>query len=325
MKRPRRQFLRLIVGGAALPAVSRIASADAYPTRPVHLLVGYPAGGVNDIIARLTGQMLSERLGQPFVIEDRPGAGSNLAAEAVVRAKPDGYTLLATSASNAWNATIYQNLNFDFIRDIAPVASVVRTFNIMEVNPSVPAKTVPEFIAYAKANPGKINMGTGGPGSSPQVYGELFKRMAGVDLLAVNYRGGGPAISDLLAGQVQVAFDPLVSSIEHIRAGRLRALAVTSTTRSAILPDLPTVAEFVPGFEGIGWQGVGAPKKTPPEIIEKLNREINAGLADPNLKARLADLGAEPFATSPAEFDKFIVEYTEKWAKVIRAAGIKVQ
>jgi tripartite-type tricarboxylate transporter receptor subunit TctC len=325
MKQPRRRFLQLAASAAALPALSRVAGAQAYPSRPVHLLVGYAAGGVNDIVARLTGQMLSERLGQQFVIEDRPGAGSNLATEMVVRANPDGYTLLEASTSNAWNATIYQNLNFDFIKDIAPVASTVRTFNVMSVNLAVPVKTVPEFIAYAKANPGKINLGSAGPGSSPHLYGELFKAMTGVDLVTVHYRGDGPAMTDLIGGQVQVMFNSAVTAIEQIKAGRLRALAVTSTTRAEILPDLPPIAEFVPGYEGIGWQGIGAPKDTPANIVEKLNSEINAGLADPKFKARIFELGGEIFAGSPADFGKFIADYTEKWAKIIRAAGIKAE
>jgi len=325
MKLPRRNFLRLSTGAVAFSILARRASALDYPTRPVHLLVGYAAGGVNDIVARLTGQMLAERLGQQFVVENRPGAGSNLATEAVVRAQPDGYTLLEASSSNAWNATIYQNLNFDFIRDVAPVASSVRTYNVMIVNPAVPAKTVPEFIAYAKANAGKINMGSAGPGSSPHLYGELFKLMAGVDLVTVHYRGAGPAYPDLLGGQIQVMFDSVVSAIEHIRSGKLRALAVTAATRVDLLPDLPAVSEFVPGYEGTGWQGIVTPRNTPGEIIGKLNREINSGLADLNFKARLTNLGAEAFSSSPAAFGKFIVDYTVRWAKVIREAGIKAE
>jgi tripartite-type tricarboxylate transporter receptor subunit TctC len=289
MKLPRRQFLHLAAGAAALPAVSRIAQALDYPTRPVHILVGYAAGGPADIIARLVGQLLSERLGQAFVIENRPGAGSNLAAEVVARAPADGYTLLQLTISNAYNVALYDNLNFDLLRDIAPVASINRGAGIMEVNPSVPAETVPEFIAYAKANPGKINMATGGNGSSAHVYGELFKKMAGVDLAAVAYRGSGPALIDLIGGQVQVTFDPLQSSIEYIRAGRLRPLAVTTATRLQVLPDVPTIGEFVPGYEASGWQGIGAPAKTPPEIIDRLNREVNTGLSDPKFKARLAE------------------------------------
>jgi tripartite-type tricarboxylate transporter receptor subunit TctC len=325
MKLPRRKFLHLAAGATALPALSGIARAQTYPARPVHLLSGFAAGGVVDIIARLIGQALSERTGQAFVIEDRPGGGSNLATEVTVRALPDGYTLLLSSSSNAWNATLYDKLNFNFIRDIAPVATITRTFNVMEVHPSVPAKTVPEFIAYAKANPGKINMASSGQGSSPHLYGELFKVMAGVDLVTVQYRGSGPALPELLGGQCQVMFDSVVSSIEHIRAGKLRALAVTSATRVNVLPELPTVGEFVPGYEGSGWQGIGAPKGTPPQVIEKLNREVNAALGDPGFKARLADLGAEPFASSPDEFGKFVVEYTEKWGNVIRAANIKAE
>lgn len=325
MRLPRRQFLQLAGAATGASVLPQFASALDYPTRPVHLLVGYAAGGVNDIIARMTGQWLSERLGQQFIVENRPGAGSNLATQAVVRARPDGYTILEASSSNGFNATIYDKLDFDFIRDIAPVASTVRTFNVMEVNPSVPAKTVPEFIAYAKANPGKINMASAGIGSTPHLFGELFKTMAGVDLITVHYRGAGPALPDLIGGQVQVMFDSIVSSIELIRAGKLRALAVTGATRANVLPDIPTVGEFVSGYEATGWQGIGAPRNTPTEIIEKLSRGINAGLADPNFKARVANLGAETFATSPAEFGKFIVEYTEKWAKVIRAANIKVE
>jgi tripartite-type tricarboxylate transporter receptor subunit TctC len=322
-KLPRRRFLQLAASAPALPALCGLASAQTYPSRPVLLLVGYAAGGVNDIVARLTGQMLSERLGQQFLIENRPGAGSNIATEAVVRASPDGYTLLEASTSNAWNATIYQNLKFDFIRDIAPVASTVLTYNVMIVNPSFPAKTVPELIAYAKANPGKINMGSAGPGSSPHLYGELFKVMTGTDMVTVHYRGDGPAIPELIAGRIGVMFGSVVTWIEQIRAGTVRALAVTSANRSQLLPDLPPIGEFVPGYEGIGWQGIGAPRGTPAEIIAKLNGAINDGLADPKIKSRFNDLGAEIFAGSPADFGRFIVDYTQKWAKVIRAAGVK--
>ncbi|HEY3640319.1 MAG TPA: tripartite tricarboxylate transporter substrate binding protein [Xanthobacteraceae bacterium] len=325
MKFPRRRFLHLAAGAVALPAISRIARAQSYPTRPVHLLVGYAAGGVNDIIARLTGQMLSERLGQPFIIEDRPGAGSNLATEVVVRAAGDGYTLLEASASNAFNASLYEKLNFDFIRDIAPVAGTVRTANVMEVNPAVRAHSVPEFIAYAKANPGKINMASAGPGSSPHLCGELFKTLAGVDLVTVHYRGSGPALPDLMSGQVQVMFDSIVSSIGHIRAGRLRPLAVTSANRMEALPDLPTVGDFVPGYEAGGWQGIGAPRNTPTEIVTRLNQEIDAGLADPKMKARFVDLGGMVMLGSPADFGKVIADETEKWGKVIRAANIKAE
>jgi tripartite-type tricarboxylate transporter receptor subunit TctC len=316
--------LHLAAGATALPVVSRIAWAQAYPTRPVRLVVGFPPGGVADLYARLIGQWLSERLGQPFIIENRAGAGSNLGTEAVVRAPPDGYTLLQASSTNAWNATLYDNLNFNFIRDIAPVASIYRAPAVLVVHPSFSAKSVPALIAYAKANPGKINMASGGVGSAQHVYGELFKMMAGVDMLHVPYRGGGPALADLLAGQVPLMFDTLATSIEHIRAGKLLALAVTSATRSEVLPDIPTVGDFVPGYEGIGWQGVGAPRNTPAEIINKLNKEINAGLADPRMKARIADLGGTVFVSSPADFGTFIAEYTEKWAKVIKFAGAKV-
>src|SRR6516225_10708041 len=322
MKFPRRRFLQLAASAPALSAFGRVATAQSYPSRPVLLLVGYGPGGVNDIVARLTGQMVAERLGQQFIIENRPGAGSNLATEAVVRANPDGYTLLEASTSNAWNATLYPNLKFDFIRDIAPVASSVRTYNVMIVNPAFPARTVPEFIAYAKANPGKINMGSAGPGSSPHLYGELFKTMTGVDMLTVHYRGDGPAVPELIAGRIQVMFGSVVTWIEQIKAGTVRALAVTNATLAQLLPDLPPLADFVPGYEGVGWQGIGAPRSTPSEIINKLNSTINAGLADPKFKARFNDLGAEIFAGSPADFGKFIVDYTEKWAPVIRAAGV---
>jgi tripartite-type tricarboxylate transporter receptor subunit TctC len=321
----RRDFLRGVASAAALPALPRAAAALDYPTRPVHLISGYAAGGVVDIVARLIGAQLSERLGQTFIVEDRPGAGSNLATEMVARAAPDGYSLLLSSSSNSWNATLYDKLNFDFIRDMAPVATITHSLNVMEVHPSVPAKTVPEFIAYAKANPGKINMASAGQGSSPHLYGELFKIMTGVDLVTVQYRGGGPALPDLLAGQCQVMFDSIVSSIEHIRAGRLRPLAVTSANRASVLPDIPAVAEFVPGYEGTGWQGISAPKNTPTEIIEKINRAVNAALATPDFTARLKDLGAEPFVSSPGEFGSFNAAYTEKWAKVIRAANIRAE
>jgi len=321
----RRDFLRVAASATALPALPRAASALDYPTRPVHLICGYAAGGVVDIVARLIGAQLSERLGQSFVIEDRPGAGSNLATDLVVRSAPDGYSLLLSSSSNAWNATLYDKLNFDFIRDTAPVATVTHSFNVMEVHPSVPAKSVPEFIAYAKANPGKINMASAGQGSSPHLYGELFKIMTGVDLITVQYRGGGPALPDLLSGQCQVMFDSIVSSIEHIRAGRLRALAVTSPERASVLPEIPAVAEFVPGYEGTGWQGISAPKNTPAAIVEKINLAVNAALSRPDFKARLTDLGAEPFVSSPDEFARFNADYTERWAKVIRAANIRAE
>ena len=325
MKLPRRKFLHVAAGAAALPALPRVASALDYPTRPVHLLVGFAAGGPLDTSARLIGQWLSERLGQPFVIENRPGAGSNLATEIVARAPADGYTLLEASAANAWNAALYDNLSFNFIRDIALVAGVRRAPGVMEVNPSVPVKTVPEFIAYAKANPGKINMATGGAGSAPHLYGELFKMMAGVDLVTVNYRGSAPALPDLIAGQVQVMFDVVISSIGHIRAGKLRPLGVTTAARLEVLPDVPPIGDFLPGYEASSWDGIGAPANIPPDIIGILNKEVNAALADPTFKARLADLGAEPFAGSPADLAKFIVDYTEKWGKLIRAAGIKAE
>jgi tripartite-type tricarboxylate transporter receptor subunit TctC len=323
MKLPRRRFLRLAAGAAALPAVSRFAWAQAYPTRPVHLVVGFAAGGGQDVLARLLGQWLSERLGQSFVVENRPGAGGNIGAEAVVRAAPDGYTLLVIGPPNAINATLYDKLNFDFIRDIAPVAGISRMPNVMEVNPSFPAKTVPEFIAYAKANPGKINMATGGNGTSNHVSGELFKMMTGINMVHVPYRGGGPALSDLISGQVQVMFDNLNSSIEHIRAGRLRPLAVTTMTRSEALPDVPTVNDFVPGYEASVMSGIGAPRNTPLEIIDRLNKEISAALADPKLKARLADLGSVPMPMTPADFGRLIAEETEKWAKVVKFSGAK--
>jgi tripartite-type tricarboxylate transporter receptor subunit TctC len=323
MKLPRRKFLHLAAGVAALPAVSRIARADTYPTRPVHLIVGFPAGAGQDIFARLMGRWLSDRLGQQFVIENRPGAGSNIAAEMVVRAPPDGYTLLQVSATNAINATLYDKLNFDFVRDIASVASIARVPFVMVVNPSVPAKTVPEFISYAKANPGKINMASPGNGSANHVFGELFKAMAGVDMVHVPYRSNPRP--DLLGGQVQVMFDGVNTSLEFIRTGKLRALAVTTATRLAVLPDIPTVGEFVPGYEASGWQGMIAPKNTPAEIIDKLNKEINAGLADPTMKSRLADLGSTVLALSPADFGKLIAADTEKWAKVIREGNIKAE
>jgi tripartite-type tricarboxylate transporter receptor subunit TctC len=325
IKFPRRRFLHLAAGAAALPAVARVARAQAYPTRPVRLIVGFAAGGPADISARLIGQWLSERLGQTFIIENRPGAGGNLATEMVVRARPDGYTLLEASSTNAWNTTLYRNLSFDFIRDIAPVASVCRYAGVMVVNQSVPADTVPEFIAYAKANPGKMSMGSGGAGAPSHLYGELFKKLTGVDLVHVPFRGGGPAVIALLGGQVQVFFGTVSGSIDHIRAGKLRPLGVTTGTRMDVLPHVPSVSDFVPGYEASGWECVGAPKDTPAEIIDTLNKEINAALVDATFKSRLANLGVEPFASSPAELGRFIVDYTEKWSKVIRAAGISVE
>jgi tripartite-type tricarboxylate transporter receptor subunit TctC len=323
MKLPRQNFLYLAAGAAALPAVSHIAWAQEYPTKPVRIIVGFAPGGGADIAARLIGQWLSERLGQSFIIENRPGAGTNLGTEAVVRAPSDGYTLLLVSAPAAINATLYEKLSFNFIRDIAPVASISHVPHVMVVHPSFPAKTVPEFIAYAKANAGKINMASAGNGSTPHVAGELFKMMAGVNLIHVPYRSAGPALTDLLGGQVQVMFDNMASSIEHIRAGKLRPLAVTTTMRSETLPDVPTVSEFVPGYEVSNWFGVGAPKATPAEILDRLNKEINAGLSDSKIKARLADLGGTVLPGSPADFGKHIAEETEKWGKVIRAANIK--
>jgi tripartite-type tricarboxylate transporter receptor subunit TctC len=325
MKLPRRRFLHLAAGAAALPAVSRFARAQAYPTRPVRIVVGFAPGGGVDITARLIGQWLSERLGQQFIIENRPGAGTNIATEAVVRAPADGYTLLLVNAANAVNATLYDNLSFNFVRDIAPVAGIMAASSVMMVHPSVPAKTVPEFIAYAKANPGKINMGSGGVGSPSHVAGELFKMMAGVGMVHVPYRGIAPALTDLMAGQLQVYFGALTSSIEYIKAGRLRALAVTTAKRSAALPDLPTVGEFVPGYEASQWYGLGVAKNAPTEIIDRLNKEINVALADPNMKTRLADLGGTVLAGSPAEFGKLIADETEKWAKVIKSTGIKAE
>jgi tripartite-type tricarboxylate transporter receptor subunit TctC len=325
VKLPRRRFLQLAAGAAALPAASGIAWAQAYPARPVRIIVGLAAGGMQDILARLMGQWLSERLGQPFVAENRTGGGGNIAAEAVVRAPADGYTLLVVGPSNAANASLYDKLSFNFIRDIAPVASLTRVPNVLEVHPSVPVKNVPEFIAYAKANPGKLNFASGGNGSSQHLSGELFKMMTGVNMLHVPYRGAGPALTDLLGGQVQVMFDNVSSSIEYIRAGGLRPLAVTTATRSEALPDLPTVGDFVPGYEASAVNGIGAPRATPTEIIDKLNKEINAGLADPKLKARLADLGASVLVGSPADYGRLIAEETEKWGKVIRAANIKPQ
>jgi tripartite-type tricarboxylate transporter receptor subunit TctC len=321
MKLPRRRFLHLAAGAVGLPAVSRIARAQAYPTKPVRLVVGFPAGSAPDIIARLMGQGLSERLGQQFVIENRLGAGGNIATEAVVRSPPDGYTLLSVNSSNTINATLYTNLNFNFIRDIASVASIGRTSYGMLVNQSFPVKTAPEFIAYAKTNPGKINMASAGNGSGPHVVGELFKMMTGTDLVHVPYRGS--YWPDLLSGQVQVAFAPMPSSTSYIQAGTLRALAVTGATRSEALPNIPTVGEFVPGYEAIGWYGLGAPKDTPAAIVDKLNNAINAVLADPNIKARLFALGAEPMPMTPAAFGKFMSDETDKWGKVIKFAGIK--
>jgi len=323
MKLARRKFLHLAAGAAALSAVSRIARAQTYPSRPVRIIVGFPAGSTTDIAARLIGQWLSERLGQPFVVENRIGAGGNIAAEGVVRAPADGYTLLLIASNNPINATLYEKLNFNLASDIAPVASIGRIPLVMEANPSLPAKTIPEFIAYAKDNPGKIAMASAGIGTIQHITGELFRMMAGVEMLHVPYRGAPQALTDLVAGQVQMMIDVMPSSIEHIKAGKLRALAVTTATRSPALPDIPTLGDFVSGYEASGWTGLGAPKLTPPEIVGRLNQEINAGLADVKIKTRLADLGGTVFATSPTDFRKFIADEIEKWGKVIRAANIK--
>jgi tripartite-type tricarboxylate transporter receptor subunit TctC len=322
MKLPRRAFLQLAAGAAVLPGAPRIARAQAYPTRPVRLIVGFAAGGGADIMARLMGQWLSERMGGSFVVENRPGAGTNLATETVVNAAPDGYTLLLATSSNAFNATLYHDLKFNFMRDIAPVAGVNREPHVIEVNPSLPVHSVPEFIAYAKANPG-LNMGSGGVGSGNHVCGELFSMLTGVRFTHVPYRGAAPALVDLMGGQVQVIFAVISSSIEHVRAGKLRALAVTTATRSAVLPDLPTVGDFVPGYEASFWTGVCAPKDTPAEIVDTLNKEINAGLADPRMQDRFAQLSSTAMPGSPADFGKFVAEETERWGKVIQTAGIR--
>jgi len=325
MKLPRRRFLHLAAGAATLPAVSRIAWAQAYPSRPVRIIAPTAPGGAPDILARLIGPWLSERLGQQFVVENRPGSGNNIGTEAVVRAAPDGYTLLMVSSSNAINATLYDKLNFVFLRDIAPVAGIISLPFVMVVNPSVPAKTVPEFTAYAKANPGKISFGSPGIGTPGHVAGELFKMMAGVEMIHVPYRGGGAVLSDLLGGQVQALFGTTSLTVEQVMAGKLRPLAVTSATRWEGLPDIPTVGDFVPGYEASSVFGLGAPKKTPVEIVDKLNRAINAALDDPKLKTRLVELGGTLLAGSPADFSKLIADDTEKWGKVIRAANIKAE
>jgi len=324
VKFPRRRFLSLATGVATLPVISRMARAQAYPSRPVRLVVGFAAGGAPDLLARLMGEWLSERLGQPFVIDNRPGRGTNIAAEAVVRAPPDGYTLLQVGAANAVNATLYDKLDFNFIRDIAPVAAIIRVPLVMVVNPSFAAKSVPEFIAYAKANPGKISMASSGIGGPPHMTGELFKMMAGVNMVHVPYRGWHvPAMTDLLAGQIQVLFVGTPESAEHVRSGTLRALAVTTAARSEALPDTPILGDFVPGYEASAWNGVGAPRDTPPEIVGRLNKEINAGLADPKMKARYAELGGMVLPGSAAEFGKLLADETEKWAKVVRFSGAK--
>ena len=319
----RRQFLQLAGAAVALPAVSRIARAQTYPTRPVRLIIGYPPGGSADITARLIGQWLSDRLGQQFVIESRPGAGTNIATEAAVRATPDGYTLFLVAPANAINATLYEKLNYNFIRDMTPIAGIIRFSNVMEVHPSVPVKTVPEFIAYAKANPGKLNFASSGNGSTIHMSGELFKMMTGVNIVHVPYRGGAPALTDLLAGQVQVMFDNVPTSADHVRTGKLRGLAVTSTTRLAVLPDLPPLSDFLPGYESSAWYGLAAPKNTPAEIVDKLNKEVNAILADPKSKARFEELGATLLPGSPADFGKLVADETDKWGKVVKFAGVK--
>jgi tripartite-type tricarboxylate transporter receptor subunit TctC len=321
----RRRFLHLAAGAIALPGVSRIARAQAYPSRPVRIVVGFPPAGSTDITARLIGQWLSERLGQQFIIENRPGAGATLGTEAVANARPDGYTLLLGGVDNAWNATLYGNLRFNFIRDIVPVASVSSGMGVLVVNPAIPVKSVLELIVYAKANPGKITMASAGVGSAPHMFWELFRSMTGVNMLHVPYRGGGPALTDLLGGQVQAYFSTLISAIQYIKDDKLRPLAVTGAMRAEVLPDIPTVGEFVPGYEAINWFGIGAPKNTPVEIVDRLRIAINAGLADPGLKLRFAELGDAVFATSPADFEKLIADDTEKWGKVIRATGIKAE
>jgi tripartite-type tricarboxylate transporter receptor subunit TctC len=323
MKVPRRHFLRLAAGAAAAPAVVRIAAAQAYPSRPVHIVVGYPAGGASDVLARVIGQWLSDRLGQPFIIDNRPGAGTNIATEAVAKSPPDGYTLLFITTANAMNATLYDRLNFNFIRDIAPAASLAFVPMVMEVNPSVPARSVPEFIAYAKANPDKIIMASAGNGGPQHVAGELFKMMTGVKMLHVPYRGSGPALTDLITDRVHVMFDLLPTSLEFIRAGRLVPLAVTTTARLEALPQVPPLADFLPGYEASAWQGLGAPRDTPPEIIEKLNTEANKGLADPKIRSTLVSMSNTAFAGTPAQFAKHIADETEKWAKVVKFASVK--
>jgi tripartite-type tricarboxylate transporter receptor subunit TctC len=321
----RRDFLRLVAGAGALPALSRVAGAQAYPSRPVRLLVGFAPGGGTDVMARLVQQGLSERLGQPIVVENRPGAGTNIATEAVVHAAPDGYTLLAASLPNAGNATLYDNLKFNFLRDMTPIAGIALDPFVLEVTPSLPVKTIPELIAYAKAHPGKVNYGSGGIGSGNQLFAEMFKMMAGIDLVHVPYRGAGPAMVDLMGGQVQVMFNTMSASLQHVRAGKLRALGVATKTRQAALPDVPTVAEFVPGYEASFWTGVAAPKGTPAEVVDKVNKAVNATLEDANVKARLSEWGATALAGSPADFAKFVADETEKLGKVIRAANIKAE
>jgi tripartite-type tricarboxylate transporter receptor subunit TctC len=325
MKFSRRLFVHIAAATTALPALPRLAWAEAYPSRPVHLIVGFPPGGAADLISRLIGQWLSERLGQQFVIENRAGASSNIATELVVHASPDGYTLLDLTSVNAWNVALYDNLKFDILHDVVPIASIYRGVNVVVVDPSLPVKTIPELIAFAKANPGRLRMASGGVGTPQHLFGELFKKMTGVDMLHVPYRGGGPALTDLLGGHVQVMFDTLVTSIGHIKAGELRALGVTSETRVDVLPEVPAIGEFVPGYVAGGWQGIAAPINTPTVIIDEINKEVNLALVDPKFRARLLELGGIPFASSPAEFSKFIVGFTDKWSKIIREAGIKAE
>jgi len=324
MKFPRRKFLYLAAGAAALPALPRLAKAQAYPSRPIRLIIGYTPGGSADLTARLMGQWLSERLGQSFVVENRPGGGTNIATEAVVRAPPDGYTFLLAAPANAINATLYEKLNFNFLRDSEPVAGIIRFPNVVVVNPSVPVKSIPELIAYAKANPGKLNMASSGNGSTIHMSGELFKMLTGTDMVHVPYRGGAPALTDLIAGQVHVMFDNIPTCAEHVKSGKLRGLAVTSTTRSDVLPDLPTLADFLPGYEASAWYGFAAPKNTPAAIIEKLNKEINAVLADPAAKRRFTEIGAILLPGSAADFGKLLADETEKWGKVVKFSGAKV-
>jgi tripartite-type tricarboxylate transporter receptor subunit TctC len=323
MKLSRRSLLHLSAGAVALPALSRRARAQTYPARPIRLIIGYTPGGSADITARLTGQWLSERLGQSVIVESRPGGGTNIATEAVVRAPPDGYTLLLVAPANAINATLYDKLNFEFLRDIVPVAGIIRFPNVVDVNPSLPVKSIPELIAYAKTNPGKLNMASSGNGSTIHMSGELFKMMTGINMVHVPYRGGAPALTDLIAGQVHVMFDNLPTSAEHVRSGRLRGLAVTGTARSHVLPDLPTVADFLPGYEASAWYGLGAPRNTPAAVIDRLNDAVNAILADPTSQGRFAELGASLLPGSPADFGKLLADETEKWGKVVKFAGAK--
>jgi tripartite-type tricarboxylate transporter receptor subunit TctC len=322
MEFPRRKFLQLALGTAA-PVLPRAAWAERYPSRPMHFVVGFPVGGAGDLVARLIGNALSERLGQSIIVENRAGASSNIATEYVIRARPDGYTLLDITSVNAWNVSLYDNLKFDILRDLVPIASIYKGGGLLVIHPSLPVNTLSDFIDYLKAHPGKLQMGSGGVGSPQHLYGEMFKRMVGVDMLHVPYRGGGPAMTDLLSGQVQVMFDTIVTAISQVRAGQLRPLGVTAAKREDVLPEVPAIGEVVPGYEGFGWQGIAAPIGTSAEIVERLNKETNACLADPKFTAHFTELGAAPFASTPEEFRSFIAEFTEKWAKVIRAAGIK--